>query len=568
MGFALVHLAIYLSILLLCAIPLGTYIAKVLQGDYVKSRTYWNALEFKIAKICNIDLTEKMDWRRYLTVMLGVNLCGMLIVYLLQRLQYYLPLNPENLIGVAPDLAFNTAASFVTNTDWQAYAGENSLSYFTQTIALVVQQFLSAGTSIAIMAAFIRGLSNEENENLGNFWQDLMRIVLYILLPGSIFFAFILMSQGVIQNFKPYVQANLINPSVATAIQKIPMGPVASMVAIKQLGSNGGGFFNTNAAHPFENPNGITNYIELIGILLIPAALCYSFGIMVRDRRQGWALIFTMLLIFIPLAYISMRAEMLGNPLLNNSEILVNGNMEGKEVRFGPLRSALWGAATTATSNGSINSMHDSAMPISGLVYLILMQMGEIIFGGVGSGIYGMVLTVIITVFIAGLMVGRTPEYLGKKIEPYEMKIVCLVTIVMPLLALLYSGFASVTNVGLNSLANKGAHGLTEILYTFTSMKSNNGSAFAGLNANTFFYNVGGGILILISRFWVIIGVLALAGSLAKKKFVPVNAGTLATHEIPFIILLAGIIIIVCTLSFFPALALGPIVEHSMLWSK
>jgi K+-transporting ATPase ATPase A chain len=565
---SLAHLSVYLAIILLCVIPLGWYMAQVLDGKPCVINRVMEPIERGIARCCGVTLHNEMDWKEYLITMLYVNLFGMLFVYAIQRLQYYLPLNPEHFNGVAADLAFNTAASFVTNTNWQAYIGESTMSYLTQMLALTMQQFMSAATGIALMMAFIRGLTRHEAIGLGNFWQDMLRSILYILLPLSILFSVILVSQGVIQNFKPYVEAELIDPVVATT-QHIPMGPVASMVAIKQLGSNGGGFFGVNAAHPFENPNLISNYLEMLAIILIPAALCYSFGILVNDRRQGFALLAVMILIFIPLAMLSMHAEQQGNPLLQNANITNVGNMEGKEVRFGPLYSGLWGSATTATANGSVNYMHDSAMPASGFVYLVFMQMGEIIFGGVGCGIYSMLLMVLIAVFIGGLMVGRTPEYLGKRIEPYEMKIVCLMVVfISSLVVLLCSAFSSVTSLGLASLKNSGAHGFSEILYAFTSMRNNNGSAFAGLNSNTNFYNVLGGIVMLIGRYWYIIGLMAVAGSLARKKIIPASSGTLATNDLTFILFLIGVIIIVGVISFLPALALGPVIEHLTIWGS
>lgn len=558
MGIAIFHLFIYLLIILLLVIPLGWYIAKVLDGKPL-------AIERGIARCCGVDLNEQMDWKQYLLTMLCVNLFGMLVVYAVQRLQYYLPLNPQHFQGVEPGLAFNTAASFTTNTDWQAYTGESTMSYFTQSFALITQQFISVATGLALMAAFIRGLVRSETNKLGNYWQDMIRSILYIFLPISTLFALVLVSQGVIQNFSAYQSiVTLDNPQVT---QQIPMGPVASMVAIKQLGTNGGGFFAVNSAHPFENPNAITNYLEMLAIILIPAALCYTFGIMVNDRRQGWVLLIAMLIIFIPLALIPMHIEQLGNPLLNTLQIENIGNMEGKEQRIGTVYSALWAAATTATSNGSVNHMLDSAMPISGFVYMVLMDMGGVIFGGIGCGIYGTLLIVIITVFVAGLMVGRTPEYLGKKIEPYEMKLVSFMALILSLMVVFSTSIACSTISGISSVHNPGAHGFSEILYAFTSMRNNNGSAFAGLNANTDFYNILGGMVILIGRYWLIIGLLAVAGSLASKKRIPSGIGTLPTHDSTFLLFLIGVIIVVGTLSFLPALALGPLVEHLTLWA-
>ncbi len=558
MGIAIFHLFIYLAITLLLVIPLGWYIAKVLDGKPL-------VIERWIARPCGIDLNEQMDWKQYLTTMLCVNLVGMLIVYIVQRLQLYLPLNPQNFPGVTPGLAFNTAASFTTNADWQAYSGESTMSYFTQSFALVTQQFMSVATGLALMAAFVRGLVRSETTKLGNYWQDMIRGVLYIFLPLSVIFAIVLVSQGVIQNFKPYQSIVSLDNSQVT--QQIPMGPVASMVAIKQLGGNGGGFFATNSAHPFENPNVVTNYLQMLAIIVIPAALCYTFGILVNDRRKGLVLLAAMLIIFIPMALIPMHVEQLGNPLLNTLQIENIGNMEGKEQRIGTVYSALWGAATTATSNGSVNHMLDSAMPISGFVYLVLMDMGGVIFGGVGCGIYGTLLIVIITVFVAGLMVGRTPEYLGKKIEPYEMKLVSFIALILSLIVVFCTAIACSTNVGVSSILNSGPHGFSEILYAFTSMRNNNGSAFAGLNANTDFYNILGGVVILLGRYWLIIGLMAIAGSLAAKKRIPSGIGTLPTDDLMFVIFLIGVIVVVGTLSFLPALALGPLVEYLTLWS-
>lgn len=558
MGIAIFQLIIYLTITLLLVIPLGWYIAKVLEGKPL-------VIERVIARWTGIDLNEQMDWKQYLITMLWVNMFGMLTVYAVQRLQYYLPLNPQHFEGVAPALAFNTAVSFTTNTDWQAYSGESTMSYFTQTFALITQQFISVATGLALMAAFIRGLVRSETNKLGNYWQDVIRGILYIFMPLSILFALVLVSQGVIQNFKVYESiVSLDNPQVT---QQIPMGPVASMVAIKQIGTNGGGFFATGSAHPFENPSNVTNYLEMLAIILIPAALCYTFGILVNDRRQGWVLLIAMLIIFIPLSLIAMHAEQIGNPLLSSLQIENIGNMEGKEQRIGPLYSALWGAASTATSNGSVNYMFDSAMPISGFVYMVLMDMGGVIFGGVGCGIYGTLLIVIITVFVAGLMVGRTPEYLGKKIEPYEMKLVSFIALILSLMVVFCTAIACSTTAGVSSIHNPGAHGFSEILYAFTSMRNNNGSAFAGLNANTDFYNILGGIVILVGRYWLIIGLLAVANSLAIKKRIPSGIGTLPTHDSTFLLFLIGVIIVVGTLSFLPALALGPLVEHLTLWA-
>ncbi len=545
--------------------------AQVYQGKPCGLNYAYGFFERFIYRICSIDPEHEMGWKRYLIAMLVFNFLGMLLVYAIQRLQFYLPLNPQSFAAVPPDLAFNTATSFVTNTNWQAYAGESTLSYFTQMTALTVQNFLSAATGMALLMALIRGISRYESKLLGNFWVDTVRGILYILLPLSLLFAIGLASQGVIQNFKAYQTIHLVQPTTdqqgqSVTQQIIPMGPVASQEAIKELGTNGGGFFNTNSAHPFENPTPVSNFLEMLAILLIPTALCYTFGIMINDKRQGWALLAAMFIIFIPFMSIAVIGEQLGNPALTSMHVVSSGNMEGKETRFGIVNSALWAAVTTATSCGAVNSMHDSFTPLGGLIPLWLMHLGEVVFGGVGSGLYGMLMMVIMTVFVAGLMVGKTPEYLGKKIEPFEMKMASISVLIMPLMVLLFTGIAVLCHAGLDSIANPGPHGFTEILYAFTSMTNNNGSAFAGLNANTLFYNTLGGIAMLIGRYWIAIPTLAIAGSLVKKKIIPSSSGTLATHTPLFIFLLIGIILILGGLSFLPALALGPIVEHLVLW--
>ncbi|MDX1901188.1 MAG: potassium-transporting ATPase subunit KdpA [Gammaproteobacteria bacterium] len=564
---AILQVSIFFIVLYLFAKPLGKYIAKI-----YSSSEFTLPFEKTLYRLCGITFREEMNWKQYAFAVLWFNFFGILIVYAIQRLQLYLPLNPQHFTNVPPDLAFNTAASFVTNTNWQAYGGETTMSYFTQMAGLTVQNFLSAATGIAVLMAFIRGFMRYESETLGNFWVDLVRSTLFILLPLAIVLSLFLTSQGVIQNFKPYQTTHLLQPiqveNKTLDTQVIPMGPVASQVAIKQLGTNGGGFFNTNSAHPFENPTPLTNFFEMIAILLIPAALCFTFGRLMQDKRQGRAIFFAMLIILIPCTIGAIYAEQIGNPALTSFGIdqHINGNMEGKETRFGIVNSALWAASTTATSNGSVNSMHDSFMPLGGLIPLWLMHLGEVVFGGVGCGLYGMLMLVIITVFISGLMVGRTPEYLNKKIEPYEMKMACFAVLLMPMIVLILTGFASITTVGISSIANPGAHGLSEILYAFTSMGNNNGSAFAGLSANTLFYNTAGGIEMLLMRFWLIIPVLAIAGSLVKKRKMIPSSGTLPTHTPFFVILLIAITLIVGALTFFPVLALGPIVEHLMLW--
>lgn len=585
------QIVLYLFILLLFVKPLGWYMARVYEGKPCGLDKIGGSCERLLYRLCGIKATEGMGWKRYLSTMLIFNLLGLLAVYFIQRIQFYLPLNPEAFTGVTPDLAFNTAVSFATNTNWQSYGGETTMSYFTQMTALTVQNFISAATGMSLMVALIRGIARRENASLGNFWVDTIRGILYILLPLSFLFALILAWQGVIQNNKPYEKISLMQPihyqekitdaninskieSKVENQQIIPMGPVASQIAIKQLGTNGGGFFNTNSAHPFENPTPLTNFLEMLAILLIPAALCYTFGVMVKDTRQGWAILAAMYIIFIPFLMVAAMEEQKGNPAFTQmgvdqiaqDNLYPGGNMEGKETRFGIVNSAIWATATTAASNGSVNSMHDSFTPLGGLVPLWMIHLGEVIFGGVGSGLYGMLMLVIITVFVAGLMVGRTPEYLGKKIEPYEMKMASLTVLVMPLTVLLLTALGVVTQVGISSIANHGAHGFSEILYAFTSMGNNNGSAFAGLNANSPFYNILGGIAMLISRYWIAIPALAIAGSLARKKIIPSSSGTLATHTPLFIILLVSVVIILGALSFLPALALGPIVEHLILW--
>lgn len=595
------QIAFYLIFLLLLVKPLGWYMAQVYQGRPCLLDAVLRPFEQFIYRICGIRTQEEMGWKTYLSTMLFVNLVGLLFVYLIQRIQFYLPLNPQEFTSPSPDLAFNTAASFATNSNWQAYSGETTMSYFTQMVALTTQNFISAATGMSLLIALIRGIVKNEKNTLGNFWVDTVRGILYILLPLSLILALILCSQGVIQNFKPYqkislpypftykqpitdatgktVSDNLGNPEttpVKITEQIIPMGPVASQVAIKQLGTNGGGFFNTNSAHPFENPTPLTNFLEMVAILLIPAAFCFTFGTMARDKRQGWAILIAMAILFVPWLIFEVAVEQAGNPSFQQmgidpivqSELYPAGNMEGKETRFGIVNSAIWATATTAASNGSVNSMLDSFTPLGGFVPLWMMHLGEVSFGGVGSGLYGMLMIVILTVFIAGLMVGRTPEYLGKKIEPFEMKMASIAVLIMPLIVLITTAYASVTPAGTNSIANPGEHGFTEILYAFTSMGNNNGSAFAGLDANTPFYNIIGGVLMLISRYWLAIPALAIAGSLVRKKRIPSSLGTLTTHTPLFVTLLICIVIVISALSFFPALALGPIVEHLMLWGK
>lgn len=578
-GIGILQIVFYLITVLVFVKPLGLYMARVYEHKTCGLDRLGAPLERFLYRFCGIQPQQEMDWKKYLAAMLIFNFFGMLTVYAIQRFQFYLPLNPQGFSAPAADLAFNTAASYVTNTNWQSYGGETTMSYCTQMLALTVQNFLSAATGMSLLAAFIRGLTRHEGNHLGNFWVDTIRGTLYILLPLALLLSTLLVSQGVIQNLKPNQKINLLQPTTysqteTTALiqQTIPMGPAASQIAIKQLGTNGGGFFNTNSAHPFENPTPLSNFLEMFALLLIPAALCITFGIMVNDRRQGWSLLAAMYIVFIPFLLMAVISEQKGNPAFTQMGInqtakaylFPGGNMEGKETRFGIINSALWATATTATSNGSVNAMYDSFTPLGGLVPLWMMHLGEVIFGGVGSGLYGMLMLVIITVFVAGLMVGRTPEYLGKKIEPYEMKMASIAVLIMPLIVLFTAAIASVTHVGTSSIGNPGIHGFTEILYAFTSMGNNNGSAFAGLNTNTPFYNILGGFVMLMGRYWIAIPALAIAGSLVRKKIIPHHAGTLATHTPLFIVLLVSVTIILGALSFLPALALGPIVEHLM----
>jgi len=558
---AVLHLILYLGAVLVLVKPLGYYIARVYEGQFSGPMRLLVPVEGFIYRWCRIRPENSMGWTSYLIALLLFNLFGLLLVYGILRWQDFLPLNPQHFSGVSPELAFNIAVSFTTNTNWQSYSGETTLSYLSQMLGLTVQNFLSPASAMAVLMAFIRGLTGRESWGLGNFWVDLTRGVLYILLPLSLLFATVFVSEGVIQNFKPYQKVAVLQ-STNQVEQTLPMGPVASQVAIKQLGSNGGGYFNANSAHPFENPTPFTNFLQMLAILLIPAALCYTFGVMVKDTRQGWAILATMLLIFIPFSWGVVVSEQGGNPLITQLGV----NMEGKETRFGAVASALWASATTATANGSVNAMLDSFTPLGGLIPLWFIQLGEVVFGGMGSGLLGMLILVIMTVFVAGIMIGRTPEYLGKKIEPYEMKMAALAVLIAPLVTLTCTAIAVTCPAGTQAVANPGAHGFTEILYAFSSLAHNNGSAFAGLNANTSFYNNLGSLAMLIGRYWIAIPTLALAGSLAQKQIVPQSSGTLPTYQPLFIVLLMSVILIVGALTFFPALALGPIVEHFLLW--
>ena len=573
----IIQSAVFLLVLIVLVKPLGIYMARVFEGKSVVLNKWFSPVERLIYRLCGVNPEEEMTWKTYAFAMMAFNVIGLLAVYFLQRLQQFLPLNPAHLPAVSPDCAFNTAISFATNTNWQGYAGEATMSYLTQMLGLAVQNFVSAATGIAILIALIRGFARRQSDVIGNFWTDLVRATLYILLPLSIILAIVLVGQGVVQTFYHYKVIELVQPITGSdgnllTTQTLPLGPAASQVAIKQLGTNGGGFFNVNSAHPFENPTALSNFLEVLSILLIAAALCYTFGYMVKDTRQGWVLLITMLIIFVPCLLICIQIEQAGNPLYANlgidqsaSNFQPGGNMEGKESRFGIVNSAIWASATTAASNGSVNSMHESFMPLGGLIPMWLIQLGEVIFGGVGSGLYGMIAFVIVAVFVAGLMVGRTPEYLGKKIEIYEMKMATLMILIPPMLVLLGTAISVVTPAAKASILNPGVHGFSEVLYAFSSAGNNNGSAFAGLNANTPFYNIALGLVMFFARYWLAIPILAIAGSLAKKKIIPASAGTLPTHTPLFVCFLVSIVLIVGALTFFPALALGPIVEHLML---
>lgn len=554
------QLAVYFTLLFLLIKPLGTYMARVYQGDETFLDRILKPIERFVYRLAGINPQMEMEWKTYVVAMLVFNALGLFLVYALQRLQSLLPFNPQGFGAVSSDSSWNTAVSFATNTNWQGYGGETTMSYFTQMFGLTVQNFVSAATGMAILTAFIRGLVRHTTKEIGNFWVDLTRSVLYILLPLALVMAVVLVSQGVVQTFSGYKTVSTLQ----SGTQVIAVGPAASQIAIKQLGTNGGGFFNANSAHPFENPSPFSNLIEMLSILLIPAALCYTFGKMIGDTRQGWALLAAMTIVFVTLLGVAIWAEQGGNPKLASLGV-AGGNMEGKEVRFGIVNSALWATATTAASNGSVNAMHDSFTPIGGLVPMWLIQLGEIIYGGVGSGLYGMFAFVIIAVFVSGLMVGRTPEYLGKKIEAYEMKMASIMILIPVVVVLVGTAVALMSGAGQATIFNPSAHGFSEVLYAFSSAGNNNGSSFAGLGANTQFYNFALSIAMLFARYWLAVPALAIAGSLAQKKKVPKSAGTLPTHTPLFVAWLIGVIVIVGALSFLPALALGPIVEHLMM---
>lgn len=588
------QLAFYVVALLALSLPLGLYMARIYHGDLPVFVRWLRPVETGLYRLAGVSPDDRMHWTRYAFAVLLFNLLGLLAVYALQRLQGMLPLNPDGMAAASADLAFNTAVSFATNTNWQAYGGETTMSYLTQMLGMTVQNFLSAATGMAVLVALARGFVMREADSLGNFWVDMVRSTLYVLLPLAVALSLALVSQGVVQTFTAHHTASLVETieyeqpklgddgqplkdaagqpvleKMTTAEQTIAVGPVASQVAIKQLGTNGGGFFNVNSSHPLENPTPLSNFLEMLAILIIPGACCVMFGAYVGDRRQGYAILAAMTIVLVALLGTCVWAEQSGNPLFARlgldtqaSELQAGGNMEGKETRFGIVNSALWATVTTAASNGSVNAMHDSFTPLGGLVPMWLMQLGEVIFGGVGSGLYGMLVFALVAVFVAGLMIGRTPEYLGKKIEAFEMKMAAVAILVPPLVALVGTALALMTEAGRAGIANPGAHGFSEVLYALSSAGNNNGSAFAGLSANTPFYNTLLGFAMLFARYWIIVPVLAIAGALAAKKRVPPGAGTLPTHTPLFVMLLIGTVIVVGALTFLPALALGPIVEH------
>lgn len=583
----LLQLAIYLVVLLVLAKPLGAYMTGVF-GDK-PSRTHWlGPVERLFYRVAGVNPKAEMGWKHYALAVIVVNVLGALAVYALQRAQQWLPLNPQGFGAVTPDSSFNTAVSFVTNTNWQGYSGESTMSYLTQMLGLAVQNFLSAATGIAVVIALIRGFARHSANTIGNFWVDFTRSTVYVLLPLSIIVSVFFVSQGVIQNFDGYkevttvtattydnpkmdasgqpikdAQGNPVTEKATTQTQTLPMGPIASQEAIKMIGTNGGGPFNANSAHPYENPNALTNFVQMLCIFIIPAALCFTFGGMVGDGRQGWAVLAAMTVLFVVLPVFLAWAELHANPMLTNLGIdQTVVNMEGKETRFFIVASSLFATITTAASCGAVNAMHDSLTALGGFVPMFLMQLGEVVFGGVGSGLYGMLVYAILAVFIAGLMIGRTPEYLGKKIEVFEMKMTSIAILVTPLLVLVGTAVAVVVTQGKAGIFNPGTHGFSEVLYAFSSAANNNGSAFAGLSANTPFYNVALGICMWLGRFWIIVPVLAMAGTFAAKKRLPVTAGTLPTHGPLFVVLLIGSVLLVGALTYIPALALGPIAEH------
>ncbi len=584
-----VQLGIYFLVLLAATKPLGVYMTRIFSGERVFLTRVFGPLERLIYRLCHINEHEEQHWTAYTAAMLMFSLVGLLVLYGLQRLQYYLPLNPQRFPGVAPDLAFNTASSFTTNTNWQAYSGESTMSYLVQMAGLAFHNFVSAATGIVLAIAFIRGIARREAKAIGNFWTDLTRATIYLLLPICVIGTLVLVSQGVIQNFSPYTQTNLVEPqqvektddhgkkTVGTVtVQTIAQGPVASQEIIKELGTNGGGFFNANSAHPFENPTPFSNFFEMVAIFAISSGLTYTLGRMTGNQKHGWAVFSAMVILSLAGFFTAYYFEARGNPIFERYGVTqatieadgpqqAGGNMEGKEVRFGIMNSSLWATITTDASCGAVNSMHDSFTPIGGMIPLLNIMLGEIIFGGVGAGLYGMLVMIVLTVFIAGLMVGRTPEYLGKKIETKDVKMAMLYILVFAFSILVFSAWSSVAIYGASKVNNAGPHGLSEIVYAFASATGNNGSAFAGLDANTVWYNTTMGIAMLIGRFLMIIPMMAIAGNLATKKIVPPSAGTFPVHTPLFVILLIGVILIVGALTFFPMLSLGPIVEQFLM---
>ena len=596
---SVIQYILYLAVLVILAIPLGAYIKKVMSGEKTFLSRILTPCENAVYKVMRINKDDQMNWKKYMVSVLIFSGIGLVFLFLLQMLQGVLPFNPQGLAGVKWDLSFNTASSFVTNTNWQAYTGESTLSYLTQALGLTVQNFVSAATGIAVLFALIRGFTKVKTDGLGSFWVDMTRIMVHVLIPLNLVIAIALVGGGVIQNLKPAETVSLVEPIAVSADgeiienadinveantvtvdgqiidgaqivteQFVPMGPAASQIAIKQTGTNGGGYMGVNSAHPLENPNPFTNLIEMISLLLIPAALCFTFGMSIKNKKQGVAIFMAMfIMLAIALSVIAVNEQAATPQLAQNGAVDISmvdqsgGNMEGKETRFGIATSSTWAAYTTAASNGSVNSMHDSYTPLGGMITMLQMQLGEVIFGGVGCGLYGMLAFAILTVFIAGLMVGRTPEFLGKKIEPYEMKWAVLVCLATPIAILVGTGIAAIVPSVPDSLTNTGAHGFSEILYAYSSCGGNNGSAFAGLNANTVFFNVSLGLVMLFVRFLPIIGTLAIAGSLAGKKRIATTAGTLSTTNALFVFLLIFIVLLVGALSFFPALSLGPIAE-------
>jgi K+-transporting ATPase ATPase A chain len=597
---SLLLLAAFLVVLLALSYPLGAYLAKVGEDKPISGLGWLAKIEHLLYRLAGVNPDSGMGWKGYAIALLVFNGIGALFVYAVQRLQFWLPGNPQGFANVSPDSAFNTAVSFVSNTNWQGYGGESTMSYLSQMLALTGQNFFSAATGIAVVYALIRGFASRSSKSIGNFWIDITRSTLYVLLPLSVLFAVFLMGQGVIQNFSAYKEVSLIDPvtytqpkngadgqplkdakgmpvleTLTAKTQTLAMGPVASQEAIKMIGTNGGGFFNANSAHPYENPTPLANFFQMLSIFLIPAGLCFAFGRMVGDIRQGWAVLGAMTAIFVVTTIVVLIAEQHAHPALQAlgidqaaSALQSGGNMEGKETRFGISASALFAAITTAASCGAVNAMHDSFMPLGGLVPLVLMQFGEVVFGGVGSGLYGMLIFAILAVFIAGLMIGRTPEYLGKKIQSFDIKMASIAILVTPTLVLAGTAIALMVDPGKAGILNPGAHGFSEVLYAFSSAANNNGSAFAGLSANTPFYNVMLAIAMWFGRFAMIVPILAVAGSLAAKKRLEVNAGTMPTHGPLFVALLVGVVVLVGVLNYVPALALGPVVEHLQLFSN